>query len=272
MEIATLLSIIGLLLATGAFAGILAGLLGVGGGVVLVIAFLYAFRATGFAGPDVMQICLATSLATVIVTSLRSVAAHNRAGAVEWSILKAWAPFLSLGAALGVVLAVNLHSNALQMIFALLAAFLGIYMAFGRSSWRLGDRFPTGLGGRVSAAVVGLLSVLMGIGGGSFGVPLMTLFNVPVHRAVATAAGFGVAIAAPSVLAFLFVTIEAPAPPLTLGAVNLIALAVVVPVTALTTPWGAALAHRLPAMQLRRGFGVFLLLVSANMLREALGA
>ena len=268
MDIATLASITGLLLATGAFAGVLAGLLGVGGGVVLVIAFLYAFRATGFDGPDVMQICLATSLATVIVTSVRSVVAHNRKGAVEWPILRSWAPFLALGAGVGVVVAVNLQSKTLQLIFAILAAFLGLYMAVGRSSWRVGQTFPTGTVGRLGASILGLLSVLMGIGGGSFGVPLMTLFGVPVHRAVATAAGFGVAIAGPSVVAFLFVPVEAPVPPLTIGAVNLVAMAIIIPVTALTTPLGVALAHRLPAQHLKRGFGVFLLLVAANMFRE----
>ncbi|MEM1374128.1 MAG: sulfite exporter TauE/SafE family protein [Pseudomonadota bacterium] len=268
MDIVTLAPIGALLLVIGAFAGVLAGLLGVGGGIVLVPAFLYAFRATGFDGPEVMQLCVATSLATVVVTSLRSVAAHQKKGAVDWDILRAWGPGLACGAALGVVVAANLGSAALQLIFGGLAILVGLYMAVGQSTWRLGETLPTGWGGRTAAGIMGGLSVLMGIGGGSFGVPTMTLYAVPIHRAVATAAGFGVAIAAPSVLGFLFVPIEGPRPPLTFGAVNLIGFAIIVPMTVLTAPWGATLAHRLPATRLKRVFGVFLLIVAANMVRE----
>ncbi len=271
MDLATLLPVAALLLTIGAFAGVLAGLLGVGGGIVLVPAFLYAFRATGFAGADVMQMCVATSLATVVVTSIRSVMAHHKKGAVDWEILRAWAPGLAVGAAIGVVVAANLRSEALQLIFGVLAACVGLYMAFGRAHWRLGHALPLGWGGRVMASVMGGLSVLMGIGGGSFGVPTMSLFGVPIHRAVATAAGFGVAIAAPSVIGFFFVPLDpATRPPLTIGAVNLIAFAIIIPMTILTAPWGAALAHSLPSDRLKRVFGVFLIIVAANMAREVL--
>ena len=125
--------------------------------------------------------------------------------------------------------------------------------------------------GRVSAGAIGLLSVLMGIGGGSFGVPIMTLHGVAIHRAVATAAGFGVAIAAPSVLAFLFLPLEGPVPPFTIGAVNLVAFAIIVPAAALSAPWGSAIAYRVRAPQLKRGFGVFLLLIAGNMMWEVIG-
>ncbi|MEO1796069.1 MAG: sulfite exporter TauE/SafE family protein [Pseudomonadota bacterium] len=272
MDPATLIPIALALLLIGAFAGVLAGLLGVGGGIVLVPAFLYAFRALGFDGPDVMQLCVATSLATVVVTSLRSVASHNKKGAVDWEILRAWAPALAVGAAIGVFVAAGLGSDALQLIFGGLAAIVGLYMAVGQSSWRLGPALPMGWGGRATASVMGLLSVLMGIGGGSFGVPTMSLFGVPIHRAVATAVGFGVAIAAPAVVGFLFVALSAPVPPATIGAINLIGFAIIVPMTVMTAPLGARLAHALPATQLKRVFGVFLLLVAANMAWEVIGA
>ncbi|MEL7299274.1 MAG: sulfite exporter TauE/SafE family protein [Pseudomonadota bacterium] len=270
MDWTSLLPIAGALLAIGAFAGILAGLLGVGGGIVLVPAFLYSFRALGFDGPDVMQLCVATSLATVVVTSWRSAASHNKKGAVDWEILRAWAPGLVVGAALGVLTAAQLGSGALQLIFGGLAAFVGLYMALGQSSWRLGPVLPLGWGGRAAAGVMGLLSVLMGIGGGSFGVPTMTLFGVPIHRAVATAAGFGVAIAAPAVLGFLFIEVSGPVPPFTVGAINLVGFAIIVPMTVLTAPYGARIAHALPAGQLKRVFGAFLLLVAGNMVFEVL--
>ncbi|MEO1638927.1 MAG: sulfite exporter TauE/SafE family protein [Pseudomonadota bacterium] len=259
----------GMLMILGGVAGILAGLLGVGGGIILVAAFFYVFSVLGFAGPDLMQMCLATSLATIIVTSVRSVLAHHKKGAVDWTILRGWAPGIVVGAALGVGIAATLRSEFLQLIFAVLATTVGLFMVFGRVNWRLGQAMPTGPFRIVFSPVIGFLSVLMGIGGGSFGVPVMTLFHVPIHRAVATAAGFGVIIAVPSVIGFLFVGVE-NAPPLTVGSVNLIAFGIVIAMTLITAPWGAALAHKMDPVPLRRVFGGFMILVALNMLRQAL--
>lgn len=259
-----------LLAAIGAIAGVIAGLLGVGGGIVLVPAFFYAFTALGYGGPHLMQVCLATSLATIIVTSMKSVRAHNRRGAVDWEILKGWAPWIAGGAVIGVIAASGLKSVVLQGIFGVLGLTVGLYLAFGRPEWRLGERMPRGAGRGVTGSVIGFLSVLMGIGGGSFGVPLMTLYNVPIHRAVATAAGFGVTIALPSVIGFLLIGVEG-APPWTLGAVNLPAFALVVAMTMITTPWGVKLAHSMDPKPLRRVFAVFIMVMALNMLRKALG-
>lgn len=259
-----------LLLATGAFAGVLAGLLGVGGGIVLVPAFLYVFTEAGYGGPQVMQLCLATSLATIIVTSIRSVLAHNRKGAVDWDILRGWAPGIAIGAAVGVLTVGGLRTQTLQLIFAVLVIVIATYMAVSRPHWRLADHMPTGLRRLAIAPFVGLFSVLLGIGGGSIGVPLMTLHGLPIHRAVATAAGFGVLIAAPSVALFLTMPIE-NAPPLTFGSVNLAAFLLTIAMTLMTAPIGAALAHRTDAARLKRYFAIFLALVALNMLRKALG-
>jgi len=272
LENTTLLIEMGLLLlAIGAFAGVLAGLLGVGGGIVLVPAFFYAFSALGFDSPQLMQMCLATSLATIIVTSLRSLHAHNKKGAVDWAILKTWAIGIVIGAVLGVLLVSTLRTLTLQLIFGGLAIIVGLYMTFGRNHWRLGQAMPTGLARAALSPLLGFLSVLMGIGGGSFGVPVMSLYNTPIHRAVATAAGFGVLIAVPSVLVLLFKPI-AIAPPFTIGSVNFVAFGLVVAMTLITAPWGAALAHKTDAVRLKRVFGVFLVLVALNMLRKAIGA
>ncbi len=265
-----LAAMVALLVVIGALAGVLAGLLGVGGGIVLVPAFFYAFGTLGFAGPNLMQVCLATSLATIIVTSLRSVLSHNKKGAVDWSVLRGWGPWIAIGAAVGVVTASALKSTTLQMIFGVLGIIVGLYMAFGRPDWRLGPAMPSGLRRAVIAPVVGFLSVLMGIGGGSFGVPLMTLYNMPIHRAVATAAGFGVTIAVPSVIGFLILPVQAP-PPFTLGAINLPAFFLVISMTLITAPMGARLAHAMDPKPLKRVFAVFITLVALNMLRKALG-
>ncbi|WP_170564798.1 sulfite exporter TauE/SafE family protein [Ruegeria atlantica] len=271
-ETMLLAQMLGLLLVIGALAGVLAGLLGVGGGIVLVPAFFYAFQTLGYGGPQLMQLCLATSLATIIVTSLRSVLAHNKKGAVDWDILRSWGPGIAVGAIVGVLVASALRTEALQALFGVLGMVIGAYLGLGKSEWRLGDAMPKGVKLVLLSPSVGFLSVLMGIGGGSFGVPLMSLFNTPIHRAVATAAGFGVIIAVPSVLGFLFLDI-APEhrPPYTIGAVNLIAFAIVVAMTMITAPWGVKLAHAMDPKPLKRVFAVFLTLVALNMLRKALG-
>lgn len=267
-----LLPMLAMLLAIGAFAGLIAGLLGVGGGIVLVPTFFYAFGQLGYGGVQLMQVCLATSLATIVVTSLRSVAAHHRRGAVDWAVLRGWAPGIALGAVLGVLVAAGLRSTVLQGIFGVLGVLVGLYMAFGGATWRLGPVMPGGAVRAALAPLLGFLSVLMGIGGGSFGVPLMTLYGMTIHRAVATAAGFGMLIAVPSVIGFLFLSVAADSrPPYTVGAVNLVAFAVVVAMTLVTAPWGARLAHAMDARPLKRIFAVFIILVAGNMLRKALG-
>jgi uncharacterized membrane protein YfcA len=261
-----------LLIVIGAIAGVLAGLLGVGGGIVLVAAFFYSFQALGYDGPQLMQVCLATSLATIVVTSLRSVLSHHKKGAVDWAILRGWAPGIVLGAIVGVGVASQLSSTVLQALFGALGVSIGLFMAFGRAEWRLGAAMPTGFARALISPVIGLLSVLMGIGGGSFGVPLLSLYSVPIHRAVATAAGFGLAIALPSVAGFLFFEI-APEnrPPFTVGAVNLPAFAVVIAMTLITTPYGVRLAHAMDPKPLKRVFALFLIVLALNMLRKALG-
>lgn len=261
-----------LMLAIGGVAGIVAGMLGVGGGIVLVPAFYYAFETLGYGGPKLMQICVASSLATIVVTSIRSVLAHHRKGAVDWSILRGWGPGIVLGALVGVVAAAGLKSNALMLIFGVLGLAVGLYMALGRSHWRLGPEMPKGMARAIVSPVLGFLSVLMGIGGGSFGVPMMTLYSRPIHRAVATAAGFGVLIAIPAMTGFMVTGWDTPnRPPLTIGYVNLIAFGVIVSMTLITTPLGVRMAHAMNPRPLKLAFAIFIALMAANMLRKGLG-
>lgn len=270
MDYATLLPMLALLLVIGAATGVIAGLLGVGGGIVLVPAFFYLFGRLGFASDHLMQVCIGTSAATIVVTSIRSVLLHNKKRAVAWDVLKAWAPFLVLGSLLGVIAAYWLKNTALQAIFGGLAMVAGLYMAFGRAEWRLGPAMPANPVRGVEAVGLAFFSTLMGIGGGTFGVPLMTLYGMPIHRAVATASGFGVLISVPSLIGFLFLQVPA-APPLSIGAVNLPAFLVIIPMTLLTTPYGVKLAHAMDPKPLKRAFAIFITLVGANMLRKAAG-
>ncbi|WP_372840860.1 sulfite exporter TauE/SafE family protein [Phaeovulum sp.] len=268
-DLASLLPLIAVLLLVGAFAGLIAGLLGVGGGIVLVPAYYYLFSGMGYESPALMRVCLATSLATIIVTSTRSVLSHNKKGAVEWTILRQWAPGIAVGAIIGVAVVAQLRTPTLQIIFGALAFTIALYMAFGRLEWRLGSKMPGPRLRVVLSPLIGFFSVLMGIGGGSFGVPLMTLHGVPIHRAVATAAGFGITIALPSAVVFLAVPVDA-APPFTIGAVNLPAFLIVISMTLITAPLGASLAHRLNPKLLKRVFAAFLAVVAINMLAKAL--
>lgn len=269
-HLAEIWPLLALLTAVGAVAGVLAGLLGIGGGLVLVPAFFYVFSHLGYESTQLMQICVGTSLATIVLTSARSVQAHHRKGAVDWAILRRWMPFVVLGAAAGVWIAGQISSVAMQFVFGAVAGLAGLYMAFGRPNWRLGAQMPKLPVQGAWAFGAGLGSALMGIGGGTFAVPIMTLYGVPIHRAVATASGVGVLIALPATLGFMMLNV-AVAPPFTFGAVNGAAFVAVSLGTMLTTPWGAALAHRMDPKPLKRIFAVFITLVALNMLRKALG-
>lgn len=269
-DLASLLPMLALLLVIGAFAGVVGGLLGVGGGIVLVPAFFYAFGHLGYGGDQLMQVCVATSMATIVITSLRSVSSHNKKGAVDWDVLKTWGPTLVVASAIGTFVASIVSSVTLQAVFGILAGIAGLWMAFGRDDWRLGQAMPPQPTRSALAGGVGFFSAMMGIGGGTFGVPLMTLYAMPIHRAVATASGFGVLIAVPSVIGFLFLPV-ANAPPGTIGAVNIPAFLVVIGTTLLTTPLGVRLAHAMNPKPLKRAFAIFLTLVALNMLRKVLG-
>ena len=271
-QILPLLPLLVFMLVIGAFAGVMAGLLGVGGGIVLVPAYFYLFTHLGYGGDQVMQLCLGTSLATIVVTSIRSLHAHNRKGAVDWGILKTWGVGIAIGAVIGGFIASTLRSDVLQAVFGVLGVVVGWYLGFGKQSWQIAKALPKGVKRAILSPLLGFLSVLMGIGGGSLGVPLMSLHSVAIHRAVATAAGFGLAISIPALPGFLAVEIPAALrPPLTIGAINLPAFAITIAMTLITTPYGARLAHAMDPKPLKRVFALFLTLVALNMLRKAFG-
>lgn len=251
---------------TGVAAGILAGLLGVGGGIVIVPVLYHVFSALGIDEAVRMHLAVGTSLATIVATSMRSLRAHRQKGAVDTALLRQLAPSIIAGVLLGSLIAGGLNGGALMLVFATVALIVAIHMAFGRETWRIADHFPAGVMRAIIGAIIGLISVLMGIGGGTLGVPVLSLYNIPIHRAVGTATGFGLIIAVPGTLAMMLNGWGAPGlPPFSLGYVNLIGFALIVPTTILAAPWGAQIAHAISRPALRRAFAAFLALTSLRM-------
>lgn len=250
----------------GLVAGTVAGLLGVGGGIVLVPVLYQTLAVLGVDEGARMPVAVGTSLATIIATSIRSTLSHNAREAVDWKVLRAWALPTIAGVLIGAWLASIIGGKGMTAVFAGGAGVLGVYMLVARESWRLGDDLPEGVWSWLLGLANGCLSVLMGIGGGTFGVTVMTLYGVPIHRAVATAAGFGLIIGVPGAIGMIVNGWNAPdLPPFSLGYVNLVGLALIVPATIVAAPWGVALAHRLSRRTLRVAFGVFLCLMAIRM-------
>ena len=258
-----------LLAGAGALAGLLGGLFGIGGGVVVVPALYAAFGAMGVNDEVRMKLAVGTSLATILVTSARSLRAHHQARRVDWPVLRCWTPFIGLGALAGAALARVVSAEALTLLFAVGILSIAVQkVALGARRSREGRLPPRPVQAALGLST-GALSSLMGIGGGVFGVLLLTMFGRSVHVAVATAAGFGLAIAVPGALGFMAAGSGVPVPPHAIGFVHVPAFLVVAAASALTAPYGARLAHRLPARLLNRAFAGYLLLTGVLLLREA---
>lgn len=263
-------TLIAALAAAGLVAGLAAGLFGIGGGAVIVPVLFIVLGELGY-GERAIHVATATSLATIIATSIRSVMAHHKAGAVDWQVLRAWAPWIMLGAVAGRGLAAVMSGEGMTLVFGLVALVIALQFFFGRPDWRLFADMATGPARWGLGGAMGALSSLMGIGGGTFGVTLMTVSGRPIHQAVGTAAGMGVAIGLPGALAAIAEGWGRDGlPPGSLGHVNLYAFAMISVLTVLMAPAGARLAHRLDAAVLRRAFGVLLALVAARMIQSVI--
>ena len=268
----------------GAFAGFSAGLFGIGGGAIIVPALYYTFSALGVPQDVVMHVAVATSAATIIVTSLRSASGHTKKGAVDWDLIwpgqtlagffKGWGFWIALGSLLSaLIVARYLSGHTLTLIFAVLASLIALQLVFGRPDWRIAQTVPTGLAAAPIGLTLGGLCSLMGIGFGSFGVTFMLLCGKTVHRAIGTAAALGTYIGVPATLGFIISGWGVPArPAFSLGYVNLAGFAVIAAASFVFAPLGVKAAHALPQAKLRRLFGICLFLVAANMLRKVLGA
>ena len=254
------------LLVAGVCAGIMAGLLGVGGGIVIVPVLYHVFTALGIDEGVRMHLAVATSLGVIIPTSIRSVRAHAKRGAVDFKLLRSWAPAVFIGTLIGTMIADFVSGPILTGIFATVALVVSANYAFSRAEWRLGEALPTGFPAHALAGAIGCLSALMGIGGGTFAVTTMTLYGYPIHRAVGTAAGLGLIISVPGTIGHIIGGWHhANLPPLSLGYVNLLGFALITPTTVLTAPWGVTLAHALPRKRLIQAFALFLAVTSIKM-------
>ncbi|MEM9810482.1 MAG: sulfite exporter TauE/SafE family protein [Pseudomonadota bacterium] len=257
---------------TGAFAGTLGGLFGIGGGIVIVPALYVVFTSVG-ADPEIaFKTAVGTSLATIIVTSLRSMRSHHLRGAVDFSVLQLWGPFIALGAVAGAGLARFISGEALTVIFALGVIGMGTHRIIGKKDRPSDDKRALDFSSSVQrgmAVATGTFSSLMGIGGGVIGVLLLTLGGRPIHQAVGTASGFGIAIAIPGAIAFALLGLSQETLDGAIGFVHLPGFVAVALGTLIFVPLGASLAHRLPGAYLSVGFGIYMLITGVLLLREA---
>jgi uncharacterized membrane protein YfcA len=258
------------MLITGGVGGILAGLLGIGGGIVIVPVMEAALTYLGIDEAIRMHVAVATSLATIVPTSIASSRAHHRRKSVDLELVRRWALFVLLGALAGTVIASQVHSNVLSMIFAVVALIVAVKMMLPLEGRTIAGDVPKGVLVAAIPTAIGAVSSMMGIGGGTLSVAVLTLFNQPIHRAVGTAALFGLAISLPGTVGFMISGFDDPRlPPGSIGYVNLIGFALISPMTFLAAPLGAAIAHRLSRRHLSLLFGLFLVIVAARMFYRA---
>jgi len=260
-----------LLLAAGAVAGLTAGLLGVGGGIVIVPVLWHLFASLGIDEAVRMHVAVGTSLATIIATSASSVRAHHKRGAVDFDLLKSWGPWIFVGVIAGTAIAGHVRGPVLTAVFATVAAIVSLHMGFGRPEWRLAENLPTGTPKGLLAACIGAVSAMMGIGGGTLSVPILSLFGYPIHRAVGTAAAIGFIIGIPGALGFIWSGWGVQnLPPFSLGYISLIGFILILPTSTLLAPVGARLAHGLNTRNLKRVFAVFLGFTALRMFYDLL--
>jgi len=265
------------LLAVGGIAGLTAGLFGIGGGAVMVPALYYAFSALGVVEEIVMHCAVATSAAVIILNAFRSTRAHHAKDAVDMSLVWPWPKWwqsygvwIGVGAfAAAIWIAPRLSGDVLTRLFAVIALFVSLQFIFGKPSFVLRQNVPRGPAPILAGGGVGILSSLMGIGGGSLSVPLLTLCGIPIHRAIGTAAAFGLFIAVPATIGFVLSGWGVGGRPFgSLGYVNGLGFSLITLSAWPMVPLGAKLGHKMDATVLRRIFGVCLALVAINMARK----
>jgi uncharacterized membrane protein YfcA len=251
------------LAAGGVVTGILAGLFGIGGGGIIVPVLYELFAIIGVDDAYRIQLALGTSLAIIIPTSFRSFLGHRARGAVDMAVFRRWIPWILVGTGIATVIAAYAPSDVLRTIYAVVMFLMGARMLAARDDWRLGDTMPGSPIEPVMATLTGLFAMLLGLSGGSYLTMVMVLYGRPIHQAVATAAGVGVVVSIPAVLGYMWGGWDATGLPVgSLGYVNFIACALVIPTSVLAAPVGVRLAHGLSRKTLERAFGVFMLAVA----------
>lgn len=267
--------LVGLILtlaATGIIGGTLAGLLGVGGGIVIVPVLYNVLPFFGIGDDIRIHVAVGTSLATIIPTSISSARSHYRKGAIDIALLKSWGPVIFLGVIGGTIAASYANALVLTLVFAVLALVVAANMAFRPDNLHVASSLPKSPIKELIALFIGWFSAMMGIGGGTFTVPILTLFNYPIRKAVGTAAAIGLIISVPGTIGFLISGLDTPNLPLgNIGYVNILGFLVIFPMAALFAPVGAKIAHSINANLLKKTFAFFLLITSLRMFYSLTG-
>jgi uncharacterized membrane protein YfcA len=251
-------------MAAGVVTGLLAGLFGIGGGAVIVPVLFEVFRLLGVPEEVRMQLCVGTSLAIIVPTTVRSYRAHQAKGLVIQAVMRSWAVPAVIGVAAGSAAAAFAPAQVFKLAFVVIAGIIAAKLLAGRETWVLGRNLPGSAAMTGYGLIIGLASSLMGISGGSLMTMMMTLYGVPIHNAVATSAGVGVPIAIAGTLGYLIAGLphQAQLPPLSLGFVSVIGVVMIAPISSWIAPLGARLAHALPKRRLEIAFGLFLIAAS----------
>ena len=254
------------IMGAGVVTGLLAGLFGVGGGAVIVPVLFEVFRILGVPELVRMQLCIGTSMAIIVPTALRSYWAHRAKGLVIPGVLRSWALPAVVGVAVGSFAAALAPAGVFKLAFVLIAGIIAAKLLVGHEEWVLAHDMPGRFAMSGWGSLIGLASSLMGISGGSLGTIVLTLYGKPIHNAVATSAGLGVPITIAGTLGYMLAGLQhQPAlPPMSVGFVSMIGVAMIAPVSSFVAPFGARLAHALPRRWLEIGLGLFLLLASAR--------
>jgi uncharacterized membrane protein YfcA len=250
----------------GLFVGFFAGLLGIGGGLILVTLMVYLFTLQGFPADRLLHLALGTSIASIIFTSLSSLRAHHKHGAVRWDILRMAVPGLVVGTLLGTVVADLLQSKYLAIFFVIFVYYSAAQM-FANVKPKPTRQLPGTAGMIAVSLVIGVVSSLVGVGGGVMTIPLMNLCNVPMRQAIGTSAALGLPIAVAGTAGFIATGWgKDHLPALSVGYVYLPALVGIVIGTFITVPWGARMAHSMPVTRLTKIFAVILFIMATKML------
>lgn len=250
----------------GIIVGIIAGLLGIGGGVVVVPILIFVFTAQGFSAQHMMQIALATSLGSIVFTSVASFMTHHRHGAVRWDIVKGITLGILIGTFSGTWFAAQLSTRTLKIFFAIFLYYVAATM-LSNFKPKPTRQLPNLLGINGVGLVIGVVSSLVGIGGGALSIPFMMWCNVPVHHAIGTSAAIGFPIAVAGTLGYIVNGLsiaDLPAPHL--GYLYIPALFGIALFSFFTAPFGARLAHKTPVVTLKRIYAVFLIIVATRIL------
>jgi uncharacterized protein len=273
LNVSELLELGFLLVAMGALSGFLAGVFGIGGGAILVPVFYECFRLAGVPLDVRMPLCVGTSLAIIIPTSIRSYRAHYARGAVDVKILRQWWLPVLIGVVAGSVTARYAPERLFKIVFVMVAWSAAARLLLGRETWKFGDDFPQGPLMRIYGLGIGILSTLMGVGGGLFSNLLMTFYGRPIHQGIATSSALAVLISIPGTLGYVYAGSPAAAHypgvaalqlPFAIGYVSLIGAALVMPTSLLTAPLGVRAAHAMSKRTLELAFGGYLLIVGSR--------